>query len=295
MLDHTDERERGFEILFVLCLILMIAIGFAFMYEGHETHSEFCKAVGDALVIAGFLGIFIDPFVKRRLVKESIRSVDKLLIGYGLPPELQDRIKDIMRTRVVRKPMRIEHRLTPVNNKQVKVQTIVKYWLENISNEPHEFQQRIYVEKEKQPDITLLRCVLDDKTITYCLDKEKLQQEGLLIDDGIRLNGYGKKVSIQPSRGKKDRLYQFYAEYSQILPEDHTDSFNLVLPDVKTIHVIITAEYPREDFVFGTTLEKVDGTGDPDEKERWEAQRAFFPNEHITVWWQPKATAGKKK
>src|SRR5262249_41532676 len=56
-------------------------------------------ALADLLIAAGLVGVLVDYFLKRTL----IRDVWTFIIGHALPPEVQDRIRGLSQTSVVRK------------------------------------------------------------------------------------------------------------------------------------------------------------------------------------------------
>jgi len=65
-----------------------------------------------ALMVAGILGGTVDSFLKRAL----IRDVGSIFIGWALPQEVRNYIRDVSQTDLVRKNFRAHYKLTPDGN-----------------------------------------------------------------------------------------------------------------------------------------------------------------------------------
>src|SRR5437870_4022226 len=72
------------------------------LFRGQEVKRELLRGFGEALLIAGFIAATVDQYVKRRLLWETSHDISKYLIGYNLPPEIQDQIRELMGTAIIR-------------------------------------------------------------------------------------------------------------------------------------------------------------------------------------------------
>jgi hypothetical protein len=96
-----------------------------------------------ALIIAGILTITVDPFVKRRLLREASKDIFHHLIGFSLPIEMRDRIKSIvLNTNLYRKDMELTCTFTRVPD-GVRIDFKYKFELINPSSETVPFRQWI--------------------------------------------------------------------------------------------------------------------------------------------------------
>jgi hypothetical protein len=65
--------------------------------------------LSEALFIAGVLTTIVDPFLKRRILREASKDIFYHLLGFDLPIELRDTLSDfLVENRFYRKDMEIE-------------------------------------------------------------------------------------------------------------------------------------------------------------------------------------------
>src|SRR5215471_17341261 len=67
------------------------------------------EKLGEALIIAAVLGIVVDESVKKTLVKESVKNLLHLFIGYDLPDEVKAHLKYLLHLPFVRKGFTITY------------------------------------------------------------------------------------------------------------------------------------------------------------------------------------------
>src|SRR5579863_8040968 len=146
--------------------ILLGAIGMAtsirYDFYGHQATREFARAISEALIIAGFIAVTVDRYVKERLLKETSHDISKYLIGYNLPPEVQDRIHRLMGTTVIRRDFRHSYKLERISG-QVKATISGEYSVENCSNSEQEYTPALHLEKHEDPILIEFRCDSADK------------------------------------------------------------------------------------------------------------------------------------
>lgn len=87
--------------------IILIALGLLGIRFG-VWHSA-----SEAVIIASILTITVDPFLKRRLIKEASRDIFYHLLGFELPTEVRETLGEfISKTKDYRKDVRIDVNLT---------------------------------------------------------------------------------------------------------------------------------------------------------------------------------------
>src|ERR1700730_7053250 len=59
-------------------------------------HEGTVHAIVEGLFIAGVLTIVVDPFLKRRLIKDAARDIFHHLLGLDLPVEIRDSLRDFV-------------------------------------------------------------------------------------------------------------------------------------------------------------------------------------------------------
>jgi len=75
----------------VLAGLLLIGIGiFGYYKWGRESVAH---QLAEAFIIAGVVTITVDPFLRRRLLKEASKDIFRHMLGFGLPDEIKERIR----------------------------------------------------------------------------------------------------------------------------------------------------------------------------------------------------------
>lgn len=276
--------------LIPVILVLIFILGIYLIYQPlpHIDH-EFTKSTGHAFIIASILSLTIDLFMKKRLVREVLQNVDKVLIGYDLPSELQDKIKDIRETRIIRKDWHFHYRIIPIEGQldKIKVETQISGQLENLSSQPQTYQQYLYFEGHTNPVILELRCDSGDEHARYYFNEQKLQEEPLRSkviqqkESGL-IEVYGEQLILQSH--KLSFRYHIGSKYCETFPDQFSSNFVIL---GSAINILITAEYP-EDFVF-------EGPTSTEHVNRWEYKRAFLNGESLTIRWYRKPVTNLKE
>jgi len=77
----------------------LISLATAFGFYGHQVVRELTRAFGEAFVVAAFIAATVDQYVKHGLVSDLY----KYIAGHALPVEIQDKIKDLTNTAIIRR------------------------------------------------------------------------------------------------------------------------------------------------------------------------------------------------
>lgn len=72
-----------------------ICIGIAKWPNSTLLYGDILKGFGEALVIAGVIGIVVEPILKRRLMREAAEGVFEHILGFDLEPQIRERLKEI--------------------------------------------------------------------------------------------------------------------------------------------------------------------------------------------------------
>ena len=252
-----------------LCLVLVLA-GIAIiaywpenLWPGHRT----MEAVAHALIIAGVLSLTVDWFVKDRLLHEVSKDTSSYLIGYGLPPELQGRIRELMSSGLVRTQFNLHYELTVADGIET-LKITVSYVLENVSGQPQEFAPSLVNEHPY-----FIKMSLDGPTV-FLLNETELKQRIERQDGQVSVRA--DRISLNPSRpGAKPYRYE---HCYTMRPQDSHDIFVFGRP---TIAVTVHFDVPTGYVVRNQSLSK------PKEEppNEWFHDRAFLPGEHLNYRW----------
>lgn len=101
-------------------------------------------SVGEAVFIAGALAATVDHYIKQRTYREISADVFKYLIGYALPDEFKERIRELVtNSDLIRRECRIDWKITPLIEGEATVFFLgygVFYKLQNISRRRVRYQ-----------------------------------------------------------------------------------------------------------------------------------------------------------
>jgi hypothetical protein len=245
-----------------------IFAAFHWSFAGHELVDRF----GEALLIAGFLSMTVDQYVKKKMLQEVSYDVAKYLIGYELPAEAQDRIKELMGSRIIRENYEVHYLATKVATPdKLRLEVTISYYVKNITNHDEAYQQHLALEKHDSPVIIELSCQSSDVKAAY----SQKGKDVFAVHEGV-VEAYGPTIKIRSA--KKGFTYRISDMHSVIQPEEYSDLISFLAP---TINVKVTANFPPG-FTFVAPREDV---SDQPAADTWEYNRLFMPTEHIRMRW----------
>ena len=238
-------------------------------FYGHGVTRELVRAFGEALLIAGFIAVTVDQYVKGRLLWETSHDISKYLIGYNLPTEIQDQIRGLMATAIIRRDFEHRYILTRRSEDQLQLTIETGYSIFNCSNTAKDFTPRLDFEKHEGPTVLEFRC---DSADRKAVDLKRGNQELVEKQDGV-LSISLKKIRLQPAA--KSISYRVSSKWSRLVNTADSDILSFAAP---TIGVTITAEYPEG-------ISFVAGSATVETENRWEFQTLFLEGQHIHVRW----------
>jgi hypothetical protein len=268
-----DNRTR-----FLFWGLLLVAVGFGLLsifYLSHrfESLQSAFESLGHAFIIASFLAATVDLYVKNRLLKEASYDISKYLIGYALPNEIQDKIKEAMRINLVRRDLTIAYTLSPVpgNPDRLFADVLYVYKVENLSNQGVTYQHRMSFEKHQNPKVLEMRI---DSEEDRRVNESKLD---LSPEESSLVSTFAlKPFTVKPRTKNPDVTYECSIKYRIEFPTEHSDAFAFVYP---TINVRLTAEWPLD-------IEFIGPYGEPTNTNRWYFKRGFLVGEHVSFRWR---------
>jgi hypothetical protein len=230
---------------------------------------------GEALLIASILGATVDWYLKRRILREASADISKFLLGYSLPRDIQDQIRNLMQTSLLRRGFEIRYEILRLGADRCKLNVDASFLLENFTNKPQPYTQSLAFEAEENPQIKELRLDSSDTKARYCLregDRLTVQRTG-----GVKATGPGLKIG--PLAWGK--TYRFGYRYSIEFPSSYPDILSF---DTITSGVVVRIIAPAD-------LEVVAGVDDTCDvsPDRYEYKRVFLPGQHIRIRWKPRA------
>lgn len=255
--------------------LLLIAVGAAgFWLLGHLDPLHVLDRLAEAVVIAGILGASVELFARREFLRETAKDMIGYLIGYGLPPEIQNRLREtVTDTGLVRYNQEIRYRIRahPERSGMVLVEMESSYETKNTSITWRKYTPQLGAEEADGPAFS--EVVSEGKgRKAYSIPNPK----PVIKPVGV-LRVYGRTVRLRPGESITLRW-----KHSYVLPERYSETSAWLLP---TIGVRVIADV--EGFEFSVSPDKaLQSSGNVHKYER-----LFMPGEHIRVRWWPKGVS----
>jgi hypothetical protein len=242
---------------------------------------EIVMDLGHALIVASVLAFMVDAWAKDRLLRDAAADISHHLLGWGLPPELQGHIREVVqKTDIIREDTTVSYRLTPLNDGNVTVDVDWFYKVRNHSAADAPYTPEMAIEGLHQPRLISFDCH-PQKGMPYKLDKDTI---GTTEDPESHVRRFRGRESIIQPHSLQDAACLVFWRYQMTMPENYSD---IIAFSGATLNVTIKCDIP-DDFVFVATP-KGNTENVPDTRV-WYYARPFLPGQHIRVWWYPKTS-----
>jgi hypothetical protein len=267
--EHKDTMMRALFIALIVLGILSI----------WRYHNEFVHALAHAFIIAGILGLTVDYYAKRHLLREAARDIDKYLLGYKLPDELQNKLKEIRNAEVVRRDIRFTYTIESIaGEKKIRLHADLTFEVENFTNVKQAYTAELAMENHLSPKVTLMACITNDKTQQYELRGAALKPK----PRGAVVEFAAKTIWLLPKSKFSYINYKFHHEYCQTFPDTGSEYFQFDQP-YPTIGATIIVKHPKNFRIDFSSESKSPEPG----KTEWTDPKVFLRGEIITMWWRP--------
>ena len=242
-------------------------------------------SVFEAVVVAGAIITFVDPILKWLLLKEFAKDLFPYMIGFDLPQEVKERLRDFVNgTTLYRKLMRMSLELLPQGD-EVRIKFATYFCLVNPTSETMTYHHHLEFEDAEQT--SSLRVTRNEKELE---PKPAAIKER--SDDGV-YSYWSDPIQIEPSPNpsESDTTNLFKSEYEQIYPKT---GFHLQTFGLPTIGFTLTLTNDPSDLEVMATS--------PDASEAGKSRRlvkdttinykkVFMKGDSINIRWRPKSAA----
>jgi len=274
---------------FVAALLLIVPL-----FVATPANAErFCDGLGDALIIAIFLALTVDTYVKRRLAREIAKNVSSFMMVSEFPKQLQDEFVELTRAPLYRK-LDIFYRLERISGStdRLRVTGEIKYTVYNLRKDRVRYQHHVAVQKAYGTAEEL------KSTIFYvsgmgCVDNKGNLAEYEETGKLGQTNGDGTHTIWQrtiyiPEKGEDKGEATFRSKATQILPEEDEEVFINILP---TTEVDIRVDYPdglTTAVQIGHRLREEIKPISKKEKNsnQWSVKYGMLPYQPIVIQWR---------
>jgi hypothetical protein len=227
-------------------------------------------SVGEALIVAAILGITVDRYAKDFLVRKASTDLFKYLVGYKLPEALQNRLRDLMGTSLIRERYQATFKLIPQPQGEVLIDVRYQFDLKNISLTNKAYTPKVQLEKHDHPKIFELRCDEKDRNFQKLADSDGTIGAEMSDVPGV-IEAVGENIDLVPGK-----VYLISGHYQLRTPSNHSDTLSFLNP---TVDVTVRVECPDE---FQFVIEGAEVTA----PNMWQfGGHAFLPSEHVRIRW----------
>jgi len=234
---------------------------------------ELSHSLGDALVIAAVLSLTVDQYVKWRVLREVTSDISKYLIGYRLPEQLQDRIRNIMQTKWILRNYQVRIRINRQGVNRLEADVTISECVQNITSETQEYDDSIIFSKLEKKRVTEFRCDCGNEESNYHLNETRIRQD----EEQGQVRHGAKKVKIPPV-AETERDFQFSKRYT--VPHSYASREVLTFREATIGATVHVTDCP-DDLKFYLVP-----SPDQETHHRWTYNRLFLPGEQIIIQWE---------
>ena len=226
------------------------------------------ERLSEALLIAGILTCTVDPFLKRRIIKESAKDIFQHLMGFDLPADIREKLRQlVVETKSYRTNMRISVALAK-NSEGVLVDIKINSTVTAASNT--EYRQGLSGENKER--IELLEASVTSNSnpaLSYAIKDGKCNQNP---DEPGVFEWKGKRLKL-----KKGDVVTSYIHYT--VQKELSDFYILYFGAPVISPTLYILEHPG--------LEAHASKADQQNGAEYSYQRVFLVGDHLNVRWWP--------
>ncbi len=261
---------------FVVVLVLGAAVHFV---EQWICHHHLLAVFGDALLVAGTIGLTLELFAVRFLIQRVAADVSGKLAGRGLPEEMRILIHELVETHIVRTNYVKSYRFSePDNDGHVSIDLTVHYTAENYSPRPERFSPSIQEETFYSPQFKHIEYGLTGKS--NVLTPQQIEQLTTIDPDTKVKSLFAPEIVLPPHSEINPARCKVLIRYSLKMRDQYSDVTNFGWP---TVGATIELEEIPEVLQFlsagDASIRHVEGS------TTWYFDRPFLVGQHIRTWW----------
>jgi len=234
------------------------------------------RTLSDALIVAGLLGLTVDSFLKRAL----IRDVGAIFIGWALPQEIRDHIREVSQTSIVRRNFRVCFNLA-VDGNSARVQVTTEVDVYNFSASPQKYFPVLSLDLHDNPDESETKCEWRVGSRDYSWNAAKFVETRRVERNHDVITWRLKPIVLQPQDVGDPRIKPACKTrwtHVEKMPVPYTDFVAFTYP---TIDTEVTAHCPSEiEFTADSPTSHAEGSN------QWSYRRLYMPGQSIRVRWR---------
>ena len=231
----------------------------------------FWHSLADVLFLAGALTITVDPYLKRELQKEFAEDVFHHLLGFDLPLEIRETLRDfLLRNRHYRENAVIDVTVTPISG-TTDVELVATVRADVLAVASTAYKQHISFEEAERG--TILEASVtsqSDSKKSYTVATPTVEP---VPDEPMVYGWSGKEIKLR--RG--ERLNSFIKFRMQKPIRD----FWMLNFGILTVHSTVHINAHSDLVVTASKADQVNGN-------EHIYRKVFVPGDHLQIRWKPK-------
>ncbi|MES2223207.1 MAG: hypothetical protein V4587_19835 [Acidobacteriota bacterium] len=266
-----------------------------YLISHNQPLKEAAGALFDALFIATFLAIAVDPILKQLFFREATKDIFSFIYGYSLPPELRSFVNDvILKETVIRRQCCLKWTIQSIRDNADKVALLLdaSFSVENFTNENRKYEHKVVAWSDSPTDVGSVEDL-------YCQDQVTHKQQYHIKKGDFKVDaeGYihGKEINLPPKGTNSAPLYRMGAHYYSESGASGLDQFTFFETTVD-VEVVVTVDDGLQELMFSISPQ-LEGVPDKIKPELdgasgtyrccWAFKKVFVQNETIVIRWQP--------
>lgn len=211
---------------FVLLMVSILTLGILNAGIGGLSHLEVVATIGEALIVAGVLGLTVDPYLKQRLAAEGFEAALRAAHGRHLPLGIQKAIASLGSCNLVRYGFEVTFAFARHSRDTVAVSTTIEFEVRNLGDSTDVFEHTITLYKlplelPAKPRAIVARCS-GLAAVQY-----EYRENDILLTETDEFWRWAKPVEIPPGKS-----VFFSGETHRVLPAKWIDIFYFSHPTV---------------------------------------------------------------
>jgi hypothetical protein len=253
-----------------------VLMWFCCAYSGHE----FLRALGDALVIAGAIGLSLELIAASTLIDHTSKELSSRLVGYGLPKQAQALINSLVHeTKRVYRGYNRTFKVTRIDGKPgfVRIDTTVAYLVVNYGRGAEKYRPKLEESDRYLPQVNALQYG------DHAVELPDLNRED--HERGVTFTPK-KWMTIVPSQSdvpldslRSDQKCFVRWSYSMEMPEHYSDVTAFTGVTINPTLELLGAEGFEFSASEDNNCRHVGST--------WVYEQAFVAGQHVRTWWRP--------
>jgi hypothetical protein len=255
----------------ILAALLVVGAPFAIWL----VHEGFWHSLSEVVFLAAALTLTVDPFLKRRLIKESAKDIFQHLLGIDFPEEIRDAFQTaLLRGEMYVKDVSIEADARTVAGNSVVLEVSTRATV--VAARDSEYEQSFASEESENANISQASVTFDSRPkVSYSYPNPSHPKLVLKAkaDEPMVFEWKGRKIRLR----KGDRL----STYMRFTVRRGTRDFFVQNFAVPTIHLRVRIRASND-------LEISASAADLINDNEYNYKKVFLPADHIQIRWKPK-------